>query len=195
MSLEQAYNAFKQRLLPSVLAPSHKNGSILGEWVKSKGHNAADLANNDPNALAELMFKAASDDDVIARLEWQVKPAKLKKYDKAPRETQSETNFADKLKQDEAKKANQKAAEAAQKATNALIDAFVLTGPNGVLHGKTNIYQTKLRARASRLQKFGMAPADIEKDIRSKATELFDANEKSYEGVGMFRDLLPTIEV
>src|SRR5271165_7440550 len=134
MSFEQSFAAFKQRILPSVLAPSHRNGVILGDWAKAKGYNVGELANSDPAQLAEILFRAASDDEVITRLEWHIKPAKLKLMEAEGRAQiqkpafKSENEFADKVKQGKAKDDYAKAEAAAQRQIDELVDSVQFVG-------------------------------------------------------------------
>ena len=54
-----------------------------------------------------------------------------------------------------------------------VISGFVLTGGSGAIaHGKTAIYQTKLRARESSLARFGTSWNDIAFDIADTARKI-----------------------
>jgi hypothetical protein len=189
------YEQFKKALLPAVLTEDKVNGknnsTILGSWLVASGINVNQLRT--PEAVADALRRAT--EASYRRLIWKVRPAKLVAEIENTkginlREAGSETQYADKVRADEVKKAQQKADAAAQKATDGIIASFKLQSA-----AKTEKYQIALRARVNRSVRFGTPWAEIERDIREKTLELYAAEEKSYEMVGIYRDTLSQVEV
>jgi hypothetical protein len=110
---------------------------------------------------------------------------------------EADNEFSEKLMKAEVAAADKNAEDAAEKATIQIIASFSLTNSAGApMPGRSADYQTKLRARVQRFRSSRYKWVDVEKDIRKKVTELYEANEKGYERVG-FRDgsLLAQVEV
>lgn len=190
MSLEQSFDLFKKRILPSVLSPSSKNGILLGDWAKAKGYNVGELANGDPSVLAEILFRAASDDTVITALDWQIKPAKLKLMEengRAPIQksaSKSENEFADKVKQGEAKDKSAKAEADAQRQINELVDSVQFIGRDGrVSYAKTNEVKQRIIAYVKQQEAAKASLVTVAATVAKFLRDSYEEDEKEKERV------------
>jgi hypothetical protein len=141
-NIQQGFAAFKQRIKPSLLAENTRNGQILGDWCRQNGYVIDQMT---AQQIAEALFKAASDDNVITRLEWLTKPSKLRLLqDKGIRNelaaSKEQNLFAENAKKAEVVKAYQEKQDAALRQINSLIESFQLG-----LHTKTDAVKQKAR--------------------------------------------------
>lgn len=186
------YAQYKERLKPAVLSEGVERGKvnsqIIGAWLVQNQINVNTLET--PEAVADALYRATVAN--FPKLLWDVKPKALLKLIENEKKQNKTTawheqeQFAEKMKAADAAKAQTKADDAAKKQIENVIGGFVLTGGSGAIaHGKTAIYQTKLRARVSRLQKFGTSWTDIAFDIADTARKVYDAQEKANERTGI----------
>jgi hypothetical protein len=193
--ITNGYHLFKSALLPAVLLENGTSGktnsTILGSWLVASRINVNELLT--PDAVSAALRQAA--EATYSRLLWKVQPARLVAEIANSKginlsKVESEGLFADKVRADEAKKAQEKADAAAQKAVQGIIASLQLNSAR-----KTEQFRVALTARVSREQQFGTSWPDIEKDIRSKVDEIYRASERENEFVGVYRDLLSEVKV
>jgi hypothetical protein len=135
------------------------------------------------------MYQACNSE--ASKLAWTKKPKKLLvRNESNPASQQDEIKFAEKVRKAADADADKKEQDKAQKITEQIISSFQLSSAI-----KTEDFQKKLRARADRAAKRGVKWQAIEADISRKVSELYQADEKSQERVGLYQDKLSEVEL
>ena len=184
----EGFEAFKKRILPARMKDSNENGKVLGDYLRASGYNTAQMTADE---ISEACFRAASNDGLLRKIEWIVKPASLRKYEENERginnvnAQKEQENFAERAKAAEAKKEADKKSEAALKRTHALIASFQLKDPSGarVAYGRTGLAQDKARKFVERQIAAKTDAEAIERAVRSYLNDLYAEDERNREHV------------
>lgn len=182
----EGFELFKKRILPARMKDTNENGKALGDYLRASGYNTAQMTKEE---ISEACFRAASNDSLLRKIDWVVKPASLLKYEQNERginniNTQKQQEaFAEKAKAAEAKKEADKKSEAALKRTHALIAAFQLKDTSGarIAYGKTGIAQDRARKFVEKQLAMKTDAEAIERAVRSYLNDLYEEDERSKE--------------
>jgi hypothetical protein len=184
----EGFNKFRERIKPASLVElgerGEANSKLLGTYVVSKGHVLSTMT---ADQIADVLFQAVSDDSIITRLAWSVRPVKLLRYAEnekginLPNARADQDAFAARAKKAEADKEKQAAQDAAMKRIHASIASFQLLDRMGtrIMYGKTEQAQQKAREFVKKRLAAGTDAVVIERAVRKYLADLYEEDERS----------------
>ena len=187
-ALIAGYTAFKERVKKSgaALAETSRNGQTLRNWCNDNGYKVEEMSAQE---ISDALYKGASDDSVITRLEWRIKPAKLKLMEENVRAIQkpaykSENEFEEKVKQGETKDKSAKAEADAQRQINELIETVQFIGRDGrISFAKTNEVKQRIIDYVAQQKAAKASLVTVAATVAKFLRDSYEEDEKSKERV------------